>query len=166
MNDNFSGATGETKRQGEGGGRGANRRAMDLGSTAQPDFLLAGGAPTNASPNYSRSSMVRTMRVYKVSRRELFERLEKAALKPLPSQRFTYGEWKRATVNIDYHIEIAGHYYSVHYGLIHEECGHEPPPRRWKFSIADNGMHLTRATMTWPAHDQVRAHAESASTAC
>jgi transposase len=31
-----------------------------------------------------------------------------------------YGEWKRARVNIDYHVELDGHYYSVPHALIHE----------------------------------------------
>jgi transposase len=63
----------------------------------------------------------RQMRIYKASRRELFLRLDRPALKPLPPQRFIYGEWKRARVNIDYHIEVEGHYYSVPHALVHEE---------------------------------------------
>jgi len=51
-------------------------------------------------------------------RREVFERLERPALKPLPEQRYELGEWKTAGVNVDYHVEIDGHYYSVPYGLI------------------------------------------------
>jgi len=56
----------------------------------------------------------RPMRSYGgLSRWELFSQIEKAALKPLPNERFLLGSWKVATVNIDYHIEIARHYYSV-----------------------------------------------------
>jgi transposase len=62
----------------------------------------------------------RPMRVYKASRRELFEKLERSALKPLPSRAFVHGEWKLARVNIDYHVEVDGHYYSVPYQLVHE----------------------------------------------
>lgn len=47
------------------------------------------------------------------TRRQLFEAIDKPALKPLPVQRYEYAEWKRATVNIDYHIEVEGHFYSV-----------------------------------------------------
>jgi len=54
------------------------------------------------------------------SRRRLFESLEKGALKPLPTERFVFAEWKTAKVNIDYHIEVDRHYYSVPYQLIHE----------------------------------------------
>jgi transposase len=63
----------------------------------------------------------RPMRVYKASRRELYERLDRPALKPLPVEPFVYGEWKRARVNIDYHIEVDGHYYSTPHALVHEQ---------------------------------------------
>src|SRR5207253_2105351 len=53
------------------------------------------------------------MRTYQASRRDLFDRIERPALKALPMERFVYGSWARATVNVDYHIEIEGHYYSV-----------------------------------------------------
>jgi transposase len=62
----------------------------------------------------------RRMRVYGASRRELFLSLEKPALTPLPSQRFEYATWKRARVNIDYHVELDRHYYSVPHLLVHE----------------------------------------------
>ena len=59
----------------------------------------------------------RKMRRYGMSRRELFERVERAALKPLPEQRFQYGEWRKAQLNIDYHFEVDGHYYSAPHDL-------------------------------------------------
>lgn len=55
------------------------------------------------------------------TRRELFETIDKPALKPLPSRPYEYAEWKKARVNIDYHIEIYRHYYSVPYQLVKEE---------------------------------------------
>lgn len=54
------------------------------------------------------------------TRKSLFENLDKPALKPLPAHRFTFSHWSRAKVNIDYHIEVDHHYYSVPYQLIHE----------------------------------------------
>ena len=51
-------------------------------------------------------------------RRELFESLDKPALKALPTQPYPYAEWKIAGVNIDYHIEVDRHYYSVPHSLI------------------------------------------------
>jgi transposase len=62
----------------------------------------------------------RPMRAYAQSRRERFELLDRPALRPLPRDRFLYTEWKTARVNIDYHIQFAGHYYSVPFPLVHE----------------------------------------------
>jgi transposase len=62
----------------------------------------------------------RTMRLYRASRRALFERLDQPVLRPLPATPFVYGEWKVARVNIDYHLELHGHYYSVPFPLVHE----------------------------------------------
>jgi hypothetical protein len=62
----------------------------------------------------------RKMRRYAASRRALFERLDQPDLRPLPAQPFVYGEWKVARVNVDSHIEVHGHYYSVPHRLLHE----------------------------------------------
>jgi len=43
--------------------------------------------------------------------------MEQRALKPLPAQRYEYAVWKSAKVNVDYHVELLGHYYSVPYQL-------------------------------------------------
>jgi len=55
------------------------------------------------------------------SRRSLFEELDKPALKPLPAQRYEFAEWKKARVNIDYHIDVEHNFYSVPYALVHKE---------------------------------------------
>src|SRR5712692_3814400 len=49
------------------------------------------------------------------SRQSLCDTVDRPALKPLPVQPYEYAEWKRARVNIDYHVEVDGHYYSVPY---------------------------------------------------
>ncbi len=63
----------------------------------------------------------RTMRRYRASRRDLFEKLERSALKPLPATRFSYGEWKKARVHIDYHVVFDDHFYSAPYQMVGEE---------------------------------------------
>lgn len=57
----------------------------------------------------------RLMKKLGYSRRQLFEVIEKQVLKPLPESLFELCEYKRVRVNLDYHVEYAGHYYSVHY---------------------------------------------------
>lgn len=63
----------------------------------------------------------RPMRKIGVSRRELFDKIERDALCPLPETDWEFAEWKRARVSIDYHIEIDGFFYSVPHALIHAE---------------------------------------------
>jgi transposase len=62
----------------------------------------------------------RRMRRYQASRQELFARLDRPALRPLPATPFVYGVWKLAKVNVDYHVEIDGHYYSVPHALVQQ----------------------------------------------
>lgn len=63
----------------------------------------------------------REMQVYGVSRRALFEQTDKPALRPLPATPYRFAAWKKAKVNIDYHVEIKRHYYSVPFQLIHKQ---------------------------------------------
>jgi len=63
----------------------------------------------------------RTMRKLGVSRRELFEKIERDALAPLPAADWEFAEWKRARVGIDYHVEVEGFFYSAPHALIQAE---------------------------------------------
>ena len=49
------------------------------------------------------------------SRTELFETLDRPSLHPLRANSYVFKEFKRATVGIDYHIELEGSGYSVPY---------------------------------------------------
>jgi transposase len=104
------------------------------------------------------------------SRRSLFEKIEKPALKPLPQRPFEYEEWERARVNLDYHVQVRAdeHYYSVPHRLVHEvldirltaamvECFHKG--ERVAVHVRSNRRyHHT----TQPGHmpESHRAHAE------
>ncbi len=55
----------------------------------------------------------RKFRKLNSSRRDLFETIERPYLKSLPAVRYRYIDFKRPTVNIDYHVDVDGHYYSV-----------------------------------------------------
>jgi Mu transposase, C-terminal domain len=61
------------------------------------------------------------------SRRELFECVEKSALRPLPAEPFTMKETTEATVGINHHVELREdrHHYSVLYTLRRRD----PPTR-------------------------------------
>jgi transposase len=62
----------------------------------------------------------RLLRKMKKSRRQLFEELDRPQAKPLPPEPYVFSEWKKATVNIDYHIEADKHYYSVPFRYVRQ----------------------------------------------
>jgi len=115
----------------------------------------------------------RPMQRLGVSRRELFETIERPALIPLPAGRYELTEWKGCRVNIDYHVVVASNYYSVPYQLVHEELVHEEVEARYtRFTVEvlfkgkrvsshrrlwGKGQYATRPEHMPAAH---RAHAE------
>ncbi len=68
----------------------------------------------------------RPMEHLECSRRELFEELDRPVLKPLPEQPYEFATWKKARVNIDYHIEFEKHYTDVVACQIGRRVMHEP----------------------------------------
>jgi transposase len=63
----------------------------------------------------------RKLRKLDITRARLFDELDRPALRPLPAEPFSVTAIKRVKVNIDYHVEIEGHYYSAPYQLMHQE---------------------------------------------
>ena len=51
----------------------------------------------------------------------MFEDLEQSALKPLPAEPYVFAEWKECRIGLDYHVEIAKHYYSVPHQFLREK---------------------------------------------
>jgi transposase len=54
-------------------------------------------------------------------RLSVFQECERPVLRPLPPARYDFAIWKKARVNIDYHIEVEKSLYSVPYHLIHQQ---------------------------------------------
>ncbi len=52
------------------------------------------------------------------SRQSWFEEIDRPALKPLPASLYELAYWKKATVHLDYHVEVEGYYYSVPHTLV------------------------------------------------
>jgi transposase len=99
------------------------------------------------------------------SRRDLFEALDRPALKSLPDTEYEFALWKKARVNIDYHVEFEKHYYSVPYTLIHQEVYIRATERIIQISYKNRfvashvrstacGRHSTIAEHMPPAHQQ------------
>ncbi|KNY33408.1 MULTISPECIES: IS21 family transposase [Rhizobium/Agrobacterium group] len=61
------------------------------------------------------------MRRLGVSRRNLFETVEQAALASLPSEHYEFAEWRLARVSTDYHVEFQSFFYSVPHALIRSQ---------------------------------------------
>jgi len=55
------------------------------------------------------------------SRKELFDRTERQALRTLPSSRYEFATFKLAKVNFDYHVQYAGWFYSVPFAYAHKQ---------------------------------------------
>ncbi len=55
------------------------------------------------------------------TRRSLLESVDRPALKPLPTTRYEYAEHRKARVNIDYHIAVENHFYSVPHHLVRKQ---------------------------------------------
>ena len=54
------------------------------------------------------------------SRRDLFEALDRPALRALPDTPYEFADWRHAKVGIDYHIDVERVYYSVPHRLVGE----------------------------------------------
>lgn len=74
------------------------------------------------------------------SRKEAFEQLDRAHLRALPATPYVIADWKYARVNIDYHIELDKHYYSVPYNLVRTEV--ELRITRSMLEVFSNGVRV------------------------
>lgn len=93
------------------------------------------------------------------SRKDLFDAIDRPALKPLPQDDYEYAEWRKVKVGIDYHVEVEKRFYSVPYSLvgqplelrisattvevIHKGQRVARPPSSWQGSLRDD--HCTYA---------------------
>jgi transposase len=64
---------------------------------------------------------VRPLRRLGVTRRRLLEEIDRPTLKLLPTTPYEYAEWKNCRVGIDYHVDVAHHYYSVPHRFLRAE---------------------------------------------
>ena len=92
------------------------------------------------------------------SRRDLFEHFDRPALQALPAERFVHADWLQARVNIDYHVEVDRHYYSVPYPLVHEVARRAPLrqhgrdlPARSRGSGSMRAVMWRAGTPRWPS---------------
>jgi transposase len=105
----------------------------------------------------------RPLRVLPGNRRSQFEQIDRPALQPLPVQPYVFAEWTHARVHVDYHVAVAGHFYSVPYTLIGQQLdvrltAHTVEVLRRGVRVAsharshDKGRHTTAAEHMPVAH--------------
>ena len=102
------------------------------------------------------------------SRDELFAEVEAPALRPLPAGRYELAAWKKATVNIDYHVGFDHRFYSVPFRLVRSKV--EVRATRSTVEVFHAGRRVAAHGREWgrrryvtdPAHmpPSHRAHAE------
>lgn len=107
----------------------------------------------------------RPMRAMKASRRELFEQIDRPALRALPSTPYELSTWSKARVGPDYHVEVDGHYYSVPYRLVGKQLDVRATARM--VEILDSGRRVAaharsprRGVHTTTTEHMPKAHQE------
>jgi transposase len=71
----------------------------------------------------------RVIRRLGVTRRALLEELDRPNLKPLPSEPYSFAEWRLRRVGVDYHVEVEAHFYSVPHRFARREVEVRLTPR-------------------------------------
>jgi transposase len=71
----------------------------------------------------------RPIRRLGVTRRALFEELDRPNLHSLPAQPYCFAEWRVRRVGVDYHVELEGHFYSVPHRFARSEVEVRLTPR-------------------------------------
>ncbi len=92
------------------------------------------------------------------SRKELFEKLDQPALKSLPKERYQYALWRRAKVNIDYHVIFEQHYYSVPYQYIQKEIELRATQKTLECFYQGERIALHQRTHTPYKHSTIKEH--------
>jgi transposase len=110
----------QAARQSKGPGRGAGGTALDPGAAAQPAVLLACRAEPG-DPRVDRAAeRAADARLGHHPTRSL-RASGSARAATAPAEPYEFAVWKRCRVNLDYHVEIEKHFYSVPFRLLRQE---------------------------------------------
>ena len=92
------------------------------------------------------------------TRRSMFESLDRPAMQPLPATPYEYAEWKKVRVNIDYHVAIDKHYYSVPYQLVKQQLEARVTTKTVELLHKGKRIASHRRSYRQGAHTTVNAH--------
>jgi transposase len=103
----------------------------------------------------------RPIRRLGVTRRALFEELDRPHLRALPSEPYAFAEWRLRRVGIDYHVEVEAHFYSVPYRFARSEVEVRLTPRTVEIFLKGERVaaHLRSSGNHW--HTTVPEHMPS-----
>ena len=102
-----------------------------------------------------------------VTRRHLFETIERHALAPLPGDDYEFAEWRLARVGVDYHVEYDGFFYSVPHGLIRAQVDVRATSRTIELFHRGKRVAAASAPLRRPsARHRSRSHAQLAPPLC
>jgi transposase len=104
----------------------------------------------------------REMRRLGVSRRQLFEAVERPVMQSLPQDDYEYAEWRFARVGIDYHVEVAGFFYSVPHTLIRQQVDTRATVRVVEVFHRGNRVAAHARRYAGPRHGTLPDHMPSA----
>jgi transposase len=120
---------GSAARQGEGRSCGADHRAMVARPPAPPSLLQFGRTQYDDRRVVAAAQRRTPDRRLGVTRRALFEELDRPNLNSLPAQSYCFAEWRVRRVGVDYHVELDGHFDSVPYRFARSEVEVRLTPR-------------------------------------
>lgn len=100
------------------------------------------------------------------SRFSTFTEIEKSELKALPKYPYEYTDFKKARVNVDYHVEFERHYYSVPYQLIGKEIMLRYTGQRVECWYNGKQIALHVRSYRQGAHTTISEHMPKAHLAC
>ena len=108
----------------------------------------------------------RPIRRLGATRRQLLEAVDRPSLRSLPAEPYEFSEWRTCRVGIDYHVEVAAHYYSV--PTLRPSRGRRAADGedRRDFPQGRADRRACARQRQPQAHDRLRTHAVQPSTLC
>jgi len=96
------------------------------------------------------------------SRRSSYESLDRPALKALPVMRYEFARYYKVRVNIDYHVAIHEHFYSVPHALVQQELEARATARHVEILYHGKRVAAHARAFTRFAHSTIPEHLPAA----
>ena len=103
----------------------------------------------------------RPIRRLGVTRRALLEELDRPNLKPLPAEPYSFAEWRVRRVGIDYHVEVAAHFYSVPHRFARREVEVRLTPQTVEIFLRGDRIAVHRRNSSNHGHTTLLEHMPS-----